>query len=58
MIIGGPLGWYPKHVPVNEADDETEAQTIPPAEEEDDTAEDYTAGTDDAEAPDDDETAD
>lgn len=58
MIIGGPLGWYPKHVPVNEADDETEAQTAPPAEEEDDTAEDYTAGTDDAEAPDDDETAD
>lgn len=58
MIIGGPLGWYPKHVPVNEADDETEAQTTPPAEEEDDTAEDYTAGTDDAEAPDDDETAD
>ena len=58
MIIGGPLGWYPKHVPVNEADDETEAQTTPPAEEEDDDAEDYTAGTDDAEAPDDDETAD
>ena len=58
MIIGGPLGWYPKHVPVNEADDETEAQTTPPAEEEDDTTEDYTAGTDDAEAPDDDETAD
>ena len=58
MIIGGPLGWYPKHVPVNEADDETEAQTTPPAEEEVDAAEDYTAGTDDAEAPDDDETAD
>lgn len=60
MIIGGPLGWYPKHVSINEADDETEtkAQATPPAEEEDDTTEDYTAGADDAEAPDDDETTD
>lgn len=60
MIIGGPLGWYPKHVSINEADDETEtkAQDTPPAEEEDDTTEDYTAGADDAEAPDDDETTD
>ena len=60
MIIGGPLGWYPKHVSINEADDETEtkAQASPPAEEEDDTTEDYTAGADDAEAPDDDETTD
>lgn len=59
MIIGGPLGWYPKHVSINEADDETEtkAQAAPPAEEEDD-ATDYTAGADDAEAPDDDETTD
>lgn len=58
MIIGGPLGWYPKHVSINEADDETETKATPPAEEEDDTTEDYTTGADDAEAPDDDETTD